>query len=150
MVVVMIVMVVVVVLMVVVMIVMVVVVVLMIVMMRMAIMFVVMVVQMPVQIVHVVIMSVMRFIQNDVEVAAIYARLFHPADLRFKPVSGNSLQHMQELVLVRTEVQERCNSHITAYACSAFQIQNFLVITHFSLFLPHARRLICVAMYPAP
>ena len=79
-------------------------------------------VQMSVQIVHVVIMAVVRFVQYDVEVTTIDSSLFHSADLCFKPVSGDSLQHLQELVLVCAQVQECCDGHIAANTCSTFQI----------------------------
>jgi energy-coupling factor transporter transmembrane protein EcfT len=86
--------------------------------------------QVPVQILHVVIMSVMLFVQYDIEVTAVYACLFHPADPDIKPVSGDSLQHAQELVLVRAKVQKRRDGHITADACPAFQVQDSIVIIH--------------------
>jgi hypothetical protein len=79
-------------------------------------------VQMSVQIVHVVIMAVVRFVQYDVEVTTIDSSLFHSADLCFKPVSGDSLQHLQELVLVCAQVQECRDGHIAANTCSTFQI----------------------------
>ena len=81
-----------------------------------------MLVQMSVQIVHVVIMAVVRFVQYDVEVTTIDSSLFHSADLCFKPVSGDSLQHLQELVLVCAQVQECRDGHIAANTCSTFQI----------------------------
>jgi hypothetical protein len=86
--------------------------------------------QVPVQILHVVIMSVMLFVQYDIEVTAVYACLFHPADPDLKPVSGDSLQHAQELVLVRAKVQKRRDGHIAADACPAFQVQDSIVIIH--------------------
>lgn len=86
--------------------------------------------QVPVQILHVVIMSVVLFVQNDIEVTAVYACLFHPADPDIKPVSGDSLQHAQELVLVRAKVQKRRDGHIAADACPAFQVQDSIVIIH--------------------
>jgi energy-coupling factor transporter transmembrane protein EcfT len=86
--------------------------------------------QVPVQILHVVIMSVVLFVQNDIEVTTVYACLFHPADPDIKPVSGDSLQHAQELVLVRAKVQKRRDGHIAADACPAFQVQDSIVIIH--------------------
>ena len=101
-------------------------------MMVMMVMIVLMIVlmQVPVQILHVVIMSVVLFVQYDIEVTAVYACLFHPADPDIKPVSGDSLQHAQELVLVRAKVQKRRDGHIAADACPAFQVQDSIVIIH--------------------
>ena len=108
--------------------------VMMVIMMVMMVMIVVVVMivlmQVPVQILHVVIMSVVLFVQYDIEVTAVYACLFHPADPDIKPVSGDSLQHAQELVLVRAKVQKRRDGHITADACPAFQVQDSIVIIH--------------------
>lgn len=91
---------------------------------------VVMIMQMPVQILHVVIMSVMLFVQNDIEVTAVYACLFYSADPDIKPVSGNTLQYAQKLVFVRSKVQKRRDSHVAADACPAFQVQDSIVIIH--------------------
>ena len=78
--------------------------------------------EMPVQVSHVVIVAVMFFIQDHIEITAIYTCLFDPADAGLKPGCRNSLQDPQELLLIRPQVNEGCNGHVAADPGPALQI----------------------------
>ena len=78
--------------------------------------------EMPVQVSHVVIVAVMFFIQDHIEITAIYTCLFDPADAGLKPGCRNSLQDPQELLLIRPQVKQGCNDHVAADPGPALQI----------------------------
>ena len=105
----------------------------------------------PVQICHVVIMPVVHFIKDHIKIAAIYAGFLHSPDRDLKAAARHPREYASEVLLGRAQIQKRRDGHIPADPCSAFQIQNLLFThsNHIPL-SPTARRLICVAMYPAP
>ena len=84
----------------------------------------------PVQICHVVIMPVVLFIEDHIEVAAVYARFLHSADLRLESVSGNPIQDFQKLLLIRPKVKQRGYSHVAADSSPAFQIKDLITVLH--------------------
>ena len=85
---------------------------------------------MSVQVLHIVIMTVMFLIEDHIEITAVYARFLHSADLHFKTMSGNSLQDLQEVLPVRTQVEKRGYSHIAADSGTAFQIKDLIIVLH--------------------
>ena len=87
-------------------------------------------VEVPVQVLHVVIMPVVLFIEDHIEVAAVYARFLHSADLRLESVSGNPLQDFQKLLLIRPKVKQRGYSHVAADSGPAFQIKDLITVLH--------------------
>ena len=80
-------------------------------------------------------MAVMLFIEYHIEITAVDACLLHSADLRLKSMSGNPLEHMQEFLLIRSEVEQRSHCHVAADPRSALQIQNAVSILHLNHFL---------------
>ena len=90
----------------------------------------------PVQICHVVIMPVVHFIEDHIKITAVYTGLLHSSDRNLKTAARDPREDAPELLLIRAQIQERRNGHISADPCSAFQIQN-LLITH-SCRIPHS------------
>ena len=88
-----------------------------------------------VQVLHVVIVPVVLLIEDHIKVAAVYARLLHSADLHFKTMSGNSLQDLQELLLIRPKIEQRSDSHVAADSGSAFEIKDLITVLHPIYFL---------------
>ena len=103
------------------------------------------IVQMPIQVLHVMVMAVMLLIEDHIKIAAVDAGFLHSFDLDPKAAAGDPFENAAQLLLVRAQVQERRNGHISADPCTAFQVQNFFS-AHRSDCPPQARRLICVAM----
>ena len=90
----------------------------------------------PVQICHVVIVPVVHFIEDHIKITAVYTGLLHSSDRNLKTAARDPREDAPELLLIRAQIQERRNGHISADPCSAFQIQN-LLITH-SCRIPHS------------
>jgi hypothetical protein len=84
------------------------------------------VLQMPVQVCHIVVMPVVLFIKDHVKIAAVDAGFLHSFDLDPKAAAGDPFENAAQLLLVRAQVQERRNGHISADPCTAFQVQNFI------------------------
>ena len=92
-------------------------------MMAVVVMIVVMsVLQMPVQVCHIVVVPVVLFIKDHVKIAAVDAGFLHPSDLDPKAAAGDPFENTAQLLLVRAQVQERRNGHISADPCAAFQV----------------------------
>ena len=92
-------------------------------------------VEVPVQVLHVVVMSVVFLVEDHIEVTAVYARFLHSADLHLKAMSGNSLQDLQELLLIRPKIEQRRHSHVAADTGPAFQIKDLITVLHPIYFL---------------
>ena len=86
--------------------------------------------QVSVQILHVVVVAVMLLVEDHVEVTAVDAGLFHPADPGLKSVSGNPVENSKELVRIRSQIQKRRDRHIAADPGPTFQIKDPLAIIH--------------------
>ena len=91
--------------------------------------------EVPVQVLHVVVMPVVLLIEDHIEVTAVYARFLHSADLHLKAMSGNSLQDLQELLLIRPKIEQRRHSHVAADTGPAFQIKDLITVLHPIYFL---------------
>ena len=91
--------------------------------------------EVPVQVLHVVVMSVVFLVEDHIEVTAVYARFLHSADLHLKAMSGNSLQDLQELLLIRPKIEQRRHSHVAADTGPAFQIKDLITVLHPIYFL---------------
>ena len=87
-------------------------------------------IEVSVQVLHVVVVSVVLLVEDHIEVAAINARFLHSADLRLKAVSRYSLQDLQELLLIRSKVKQRCHSHVAADTGPAFKIKDLITVLH--------------------
>ena len=83
-----------------------------------------------VQVLHVMVVPVVLLIKDHIEVAAIYSRFLHSADLYLKTMSGNPLQDLQEFLLIRPQIEHRGYSHIAADPGSAFQIKDLITVLH--------------------
>ena len=88
-----------------------------------------------VQVLHVVVVPVVLLIEDHIEVTAVYARFLHSADLHLKAMSGNSLQDLQELLLIRSKIEKRGYSHVAADTGPAFQIKDLITVLHPIYFL---------------
>lgn len=76
----------------------------------------------PEQILHIMILVFVGFIQNNMKVADIQPRLFHPADLYTKSMDRNTLQRLFQHFPVRAQIQQCRHRHISADPAVAFQI----------------------------
>ena len=83
-----------------------------------------------VQVLHVMVVPVVLLIKDHIEVAAIYSRFLHSADLYLKTMSGNPLQDLQEFLLISSQIKHRGYSHIAADPGSAFQIKDLITVLH--------------------
>ena len=83
-----------------------------------------------VQVLHVMVVPVVLLIKDHIEVAAIYSRFLHSADLYLKTMSGNPLQDLQEFLLISSQIEHRGYSHIAADPGSAFQIKDLITVLH--------------------
>ena len=89
--------------------------------------------EMPVKVLHVVVVTVMFFVEDNVEVTAVYGCFFDPADPDLKSVSGNPFKDTQELLLIGSQVEKSRNRHIAADSRPAFQIKDSISALHLNL-----------------
>jgi hypothetical protein len=74
----------------------------------------------PVQIRH--IMVVVVALQLHGKIAGIQTGFFHPGNSDLIALQGKGCQRLPKLLLIRPEIQQRPDSHITADAGKTFQI----------------------------
>lgn len=82
-------------------------------------------VQITVQVGHVVVMIFLILIQDHVKVAGIDAGLFDTADLDTIPLQGKGVESFKKALLVRTQIQQGSDSHVSADAAGAVEIEGF-------------------------
>ena len=68
------------------------------------------------------VMIFMGCIQNDIEITARNAGFLDAGDLHHETVRGNGIQRAFQCLRVCTEVDHRCNEHISADAGGSFKV----------------------------
>ena len=71
---------------------------------------------------HIMVMIFMGCIQNDIEITARNARFLDAGDLHHETVRGYGIQRAFQCLRVCTEVDHRCNEHISADAGGSFKV----------------------------
>ena len=71
---------------------------------------------------HIMVMIFMGCIQNDIEITARNAGFLDAGDLHHETVRGDGIQRAFQRLRVRTEVDHRCDEHISANAGGSFKV----------------------------
>ena len=71
---------------------------------------------------HIMVMIFMGCIQNDIEITARNAGFLDAGDLHHETVRGDGIQRAFQCLRVCTEVDHRCNEHISADAGGSFKV----------------------------
>ena len=71
---------------------------------------------------HIMVMIFMGCIQNDIEITAHNAGFLDAGDLHHETVCGNGIQRAFQCLRVCTEVDHRCDEHISADAGGSFKV----------------------------
>ena len=71
---------------------------------------------------HIMVMIFMGCIQNDIEITARNAGFLDAGDLHHETVRGYGIQRAFQCLRVCTEVDHRCNEHISADAGGSFKV----------------------------
>ena len=71
---------------------------------------------------HIMVMIFMGCIQNDIEITARNAGFFDAGDLHHETVRRNGIQRAFQHLRVCTEVDHRCDKHISADAGGSFKV----------------------------
>ena len=71
---------------------------------------------------HIMVMIFMGSIQNDIEITARNAGFLDAGDLHHETVRGDGIQRAFQRLRVCTEVDHRCNEHISADAGGSFKV----------------------------
>ena len=71
---------------------------------------------------HIMVMIFMGSIQNDIEITARNAGFLDAGDLHHETVRGDGIQRAFQCLRVCTEVDHRCNEHISADAGGSFKV----------------------------
>ena len=71
---------------------------------------------------HIMVMIFMGCIQNDIEITARNAGFLDAGDLHHETVRGDGIQRAFQRLRVCTEVDHRCNEHISADAGGSFKV----------------------------
>ena len=71
---------------------------------------------------HIMVMILMGCIQNDIEITARNAGFLDAGDLHHETVRGNGIQRAFQRLRVCTEVDHRCDEHISADAGGSFKV----------------------------
>ena len=71
---------------------------------------------------HIMVMIFMGCIQNDIEITARNAGFLDTGDLHHETVRGDGIQRAFQCLRVCTEVDHRCNEHISADAGGSFKV----------------------------
>ena len=71
---------------------------------------------------HIMVMIFMGCIQNDIEITARNAGFLDAGDLHHETVRGDGIQCAFQRLRVCTEVDHRCNEHISADAGGSFKV----------------------------
>ena len=71
---------------------------------------------------HIMVMIPMGCIQNDIEITARNAGFLDAGDLHHETVRGDGIQRAFQRLRVRTEVDHRCDEHISADAGGSFKV----------------------------
>ena len=71
---------------------------------------------------HIMVMILMGCIQNDIEITARNAGFLDAGDLHHETVRGDGIQRAFQCLRVCTEVDHRCDEHISADAGGSFKV----------------------------
>ena len=71
---------------------------------------------------HIMVMIFMGCIQNDIEITACNAGFLDAGDLHHETVRGDGIQRAFQRLRVCTEVDHRCDEHISADAGGSFKV----------------------------
>ena len=71
---------------------------------------------------HIMVMIFMGCIQNDIEITARNAGFLDAGDLHHETVRGDGIQRAFQRLRVCTEVDHRCDEHISANAGGSFKV----------------------------
>ena len=71
---------------------------------------------------HIMVMIFMGSIQNDIEITARNAGFLDAGDLHHETVRGDGIQRAFQCLRVCTEVDHRCDEHISADAGGSFKV----------------------------
>ena len=71
---------------------------------------------------HIMVMIFMGCIQNDIEITARNAGFLDAGDLHHETVRGDGIQRAFQCLRVCTEVDHRCDEHISADAGGSFKV----------------------------
>ena len=71
---------------------------------------------------HIMVMILMGCIQNDIEITARNAGFLDAGDLHHEAVRGNGIQRAFQRLRVCTEVDHRCDEHISADTGGSFKV----------------------------
>ena len=71
---------------------------------------------------HIMVMILMGCIQNDIEITARNAGFLDAGDLHHETVRGDGIQRAFQRLRVCTEVDHRCDEHISANAGGSFKV----------------------------
>ena len=71
---------------------------------------------------HIMVMILMGCIQNDIEITARNAGFLDAGDLHHEAVRGDGIQRAFQRLRVCTEVDHRCDEHISADAGGSFKV----------------------------
>ena len=71
---------------------------------------------------HIMVMILMGCIQNDIEITACNAGFLDAGDLHHETVRGDGIQRAFQRLRVCTEVDHRCDEHISADAGGSFKV----------------------------
>ena len=71
---------------------------------------------------HIMVMILMGSIQNDIEITARNAGFLDAGDLHHETVRGDGIQRAFQCLRVCTEVDHRCDEHISADAGGSFKV----------------------------
>ena len=71
---------------------------------------------------HIMVMIFMGCIQNDIEITARNAGFLDAGDLHHETVRGDGIQRAFQRLRVCTEVDHRCDEHISADAGGSFKV----------------------------
>ena len=71
---------------------------------------------------HIMVMIFMGCIQNDIEITACNAGFLDAGDLHHETVRGDGIQRTFQRLRVCTEVDHRCDEHISADAGGSFKV----------------------------
>lgn len=71
---------------------------------------------------HIMVMILMGCIQNDIEITARNAGFLDAGDFHHETVRGDGIQRAFQRLRICTEVDHRCNEHISADAGGSFKV----------------------------